>query len=112
MSFAHLLNKTLTVSGLTQSGTDGGGQPIHTEAEKGTVLGRIDHRVHPEEVNGPDLNPVISEYVAFTKIPSFAITERDSISDDTGVYEVLGVATMDGFSAAHHLEITLRKVTA
>lgn len=112
MSFDDLLNKTLTVNGLTETGTDGGGNPIYTEAAKGTVRGRIDQQVHPEEVNGPDLNPVISDYKAFTRIPGFEITERDSITDDTGVYEVLGVATKDAYSAAHHLELTLRKVTA
>ena len=113
MSFTDLLNKSLIVSGLTDTGTtDGGGNPIYTEDAKGTVPGRIDHRVHPEEVNGPDLNPVISDYIAFTEIPSFEITERDSLSDDTGVYEILGVAPKEGRSTAHHLELTLRKVTA
>jgi hypothetical protein len=111
MSFTRLLNKTLTVTGTTQTGTDGGGQPIYTTSTKGTMRGRIDPRVHAEEVNGPDLNPVISDFLAITEIPSFSVTERDILADDTGAYEVLGVATLDGRMAAHHLELTLRKVT-
>lgn len=111
--FRSRLNHTLTVAGLTQTGTDGGGQPIYTSADKGTILGRIDPRVRPEEVNGPDLQPVISDYLAITALPSgFSITERDTISDENGAYEVLGVATLEGRIDAHHLEITLRKVTA
>lgn len=112
MSFTRLLNKTLTVTGYTQTGTDGGGQPIFTEAEKGTVRGRVDHRVHAEQVNGPDLNPVISDYLAITALPDgFEITERDYVADEDGAYEVLGVASPDDAHSAHHLELTLRKVT-
>lgn len=111
MSFTTLLNKTIIVSGVTQTGTDGGGQPIYSTTAKGTVLGRIDPRVHAEEVNGPDLNPVISDFLAITEIPSFSIIERDTAVDDTGAYEVLGVATLDARAFAHHLELTLRKVT-
>jgi hypothetical protein len=110
--FLSSLNHTLTITGYTQSGTDDGGQPTFTSAQKGTVRGRIDPRVRPEEVNGPDLNPVISDYLAITALPSgFSITERDTLADEDGAYEVLGVATLEGRSAAHHLEISLRKVT-
>ena len=112
-AFTGLLNRTLTVSGLTQTGTDGGGQPIYTEAPKGTVKGRIDPKVRPDELDGPDLNPVISAYLAITAIPSFSITERDLITDDDGTeYEVVGLATLYGRVNPHHLEIDLRRVTA
>lgn len=109
-----LLNRTITVSGLTESGTDGGGNPIYTETEKGTVKGRIDPKVRPDEVNGPDLNPILSEYLAITAIPSgFTISERDILVDDASVeYEVVGLATLYGRASAHHLEIDLRRVTA
>ena len=111
--FLSVLNHTLTVSGLTQSSTDEGGQPVYTSSQKGTIRGRIDPRVRPEEVNGPDLQPVISDFLAITELPSgFSITERDTIADENGAYEVLGVATLEGRISAHHLELTLRKVTA
>lgn len=112
MTFLSLLNHTLAIYGLTQTGTDGGGQPIYTDTLKGSVMGRIDPRINAEQVNGPDLNPVISDYLAITALPSgFSISERDTLTDETGGYEVLGVGTLEGRSAAHHLEITLRKVT-
>lgn len=110
--FRALLNHTITVSGLTQTGTDEGGQPVYSEASKGTMLGRIDPQVKPTEVNGPDLQPVISDYLAIAEIPSFTVSERDTIADEAGAYEVLGVATLEGRSSPHHLEINLRKVTA
>jgi hypothetical protein len=109
--FLSRLNHTLTVSALTASSTDEGGQPVYTASQKGTVLGRIDPRVRPEEVNGPDLQPIISDYLAITAIPSFTITERDTIADENGAYAVLGVATLEGSSTAHHLEISLQKIT-
>lgn len=110
-AFLGLLNRTITVNGLTQTGTDGGGQPIFTESEKGTVKGRIDPKVKPDEVNGPDLNPVISEYLAITAMPSgFSITERDELVADSVTYEVLGVAELHGRAVAHHLEIDLRRI--
>lgn len=110
--FLSTLNHTLTVSGLTQTSTDEGGQPVYTSASKGTIRGRIDPRVRPEEVNGPDLQPIISDFLAITAMPSgFTVTERDTIADENGAYEVLGVATLEGRTAAHHLEISLRKVT-
>jgi hypothetical protein len=59
--FTSRLNRTLTVSGYTQTSVDGGGQPVFTEAEKGTVRGRIDPKVKPDEMDGPDVNPVISQ---------------------------------------------------
>lgn len=40
------------------------------------------------------------------------LTERDTLSDETGVYDVLSVARADGRARAHHLEAKLRKVTA
>jgi hypothetical protein len=110
--FLSRLNKTITVTGVTQSGEDGGGQPIYTEVSKGTVRGRIDPRVRPDEVNDANLNPVISEYKAITALPDgFEITESDTMTDATGAYEVLGVHTLDGRSASHHLEINLRRIT-
>lgn len=110
--FLSRLNHTLTVSGLTQTGTDDGGQPIFSDALKGTVRGRIDPRVTPTEVNGPDLNPIIADYLAITALPSgFTLTERDTLADENGAYEVLGVATLEGRTSAHHLEVHLRKIT-
>ena len=110
--FLSRLNKTISVTGQTQTGEDGGGQPTFTEASKGTVRGRIDPKVRTDEVNDANLNPVISEYKAITALPNgFEITEADTLTDDTGVYDVLGVATLDGRSAAHHMEIDLRRIT-
>ena len=113
-AFTGLLNRTITVSGLTDTGTtDGGGNPIYTEASKGTVKGRIDPKVRPDEVNGPDLNPVISEYLAITAMPvGFSIGERDTLTADGTTYEVLGIAELHGRAVAHHLEIDLRRVAA
>ena len=112
-AFLGLLNRTITVSGLTQTGTDGGGQPIYSSASKGTVKGRIDPKVQPDELNGPDNNPVISAYVAITAMPSgFTINERDTLTADGVTYEVLGLATLYGRASAHHLEIDLRRIAA
>jgi hypothetical protein len=109
MSFTTLLNKTLAVWRLTQTGTDPGGQPIYSDAQIGTLAGRIDPRVQPVEMNGPDLNPVIADYLAITELGD--VHERDYVVDENGAYDVLGVATLDGLSDAHHLEINLRKVS-
>src|SRR5688572_1887324 len=110
--FLSRLNKTITVTGLTQTGTDGGGQPIFTEASKGTVRGRIDPKVRPDEVNDANLNPTISEYRAITELPDgFAITTADKLTTDSLTYEVLGVAILDGRANAHHMEIDLRRIT-
>lgn len=118
-AFLGLLNRTITVKGLTDTGTtDGTGTPIYTTTTKGTVKGRIDPkgglgRDGTEVVNGPNLNPVISDFVAYTAMPvGFSVAERDTLTDTTGDYEVLGVATLDGRAVAHHLEITLRRVAA
>lgn len=111
-AFQGLLNRTLDVGGWTESGTDGGGQSTGSFSSKGTVRGRIDHKVRPDEVNGPELNPVISEYLAITALPvGFDITERDTITDGSEVYEVLGYARLDGRAAPHHLELDLRRIT-
>ncbi len=114
--FTALLNKTLVVTGRTLAGEDGYGQPIYTEATKGTVRGRVDPKAgrgrdSAEVVNGPDLNPVISDFTAITELPfGFEIEERDTLTDDTGAYEVLGVASLDARTAAHHHEINLRRI--
>jgi hypothetical protein len=114
--FLSRLNKTITVTGRTLAGEDGYGQPMYTEAVRGTVRGRIDPRGgggrdNAEVVNGPDLNPVISDFLAITELPSgFEIEELDTLTDDTGAYEALGVATLDGRSVSHHLEISLRRI--
>lgn len=111
-AFFGLLNRTITVTGFTATGEDGGGQPTGTWASKGTVQGRIDHKVRPDEVDSPDINPVVSEYLAITALPdSFEITERDQLTDGSDVYEVVGVARLDGRAIPHHLEIDLRKIT-
>lgn len=111
----RLANKTITVYGRTQTGEDGGGQPIFEDVLRGTVTGRIDPHGGRgrtgEVVNDPDLNPVISDFIAIVNMPSgFDIVERDTLTDATGAYEVLGVATLDGAINAHHLEINLRRV--
>ena len=116
-TFTALLNKTLVVTGYTQTGEDGGGQPIFDEVERGTIRGRIDPnggrgRDAGEVVNDANLNPVISDFTAITELPSgFDVLERDTIVDDTGAYEVLGVASLEGRLAAHHLEIKLRRIS-
>ena len=109
--FLSRLNKTITVLGVTKSGEDGGGQPTFTEASKGTVRGRIDPKVRPDELDGPDLNPVISQYKAITSLPSFAINTDDTLVVGSDRYEVVGVATLDGRHSSHHLEIDLRRIT-
>jgi hypothetical protein len=111
--FVGLLNRTIAVTGFVSSGEDGGGQPTGSYTSKGTIKGRIDHKVRADEVNGPDLNPVISEYLAITELPvGFEITERDLLTDSSDVYEVLGIARLDGRAVSHHLEMDLRKLTA
>ena len=109
--FLSRLNKTITVTGLTQTGNDAYGQPVFSEASKGTVRGRIQPKVRPDEVDGPDLNPTISQYLAIVELPSFTVTTQDKLTADGQVYEVLGVATLDGRSAAHHMELDLRRIT-
>lgn len=110
--FLSRLNKTITVTGLTQTGTDGGGQPIYSEASKGTVRGRIQPKVRPDEVNGPDLNPTISEYLAITELPAgFFVTTADKLTADGRTYEVLGEGELDGRTDAHHLELNLRRIS-
>lgn len=112
-TFSGLLNRTITVNGLTATGTDGGGQSIYTSASKGTVKGRIDPKVQPDELDGPELNPVVSKYLAITALPAgFTIGERDTLTSDSAVYEVLGVAELHGRASAHHLELDLRRITA
>lgn len=114
MSFGDNLDLSLVVTGLVDTGeTDGGGNPIYTTTTKGTVDGRIDPITRPTEVNGPDLNPVIAEYLAITALASgFSIVESDTLTGDDGVYEVLGVHTLHKRSGPHHHEINLRKITA
>lgn len=116
MTFSELLNAVITVQGRSQTGEDGGGQPIYADVLRGTVAGRISARGGrgrntEEVVNGPDLNPVISDFEGFTDIPvGFEILERDTVTDDTGAYEVLGVSTVHAFSEPHHLELSLRRI--
>jgi hypothetical protein len=115
-TFDRYLNDTLVVTGRTQTGEDGGGQPIWADVVRGTIRGRVDPnggrgRDAAEVVNGPDLNPVISDFTAITELPSgFDVIERDTLVDDSGAYEVLGVAELDARVAAHHLEIKLRRI--
>lgn len=112
-AFTGLLNRTIAVTGFTSSGDDGGGQPTGSYTSKGTVRGRIDPKVRPDELNGADLNPVISEYLAITALPTgFSITERDVLTADAIAYEVLGVAELHGRAVAHHLELDLRRIAA
>ncbi len=109
--FLSRLNRSLDVLGLTQSGVDGGGQPVFTEASKGTLRGRIDPKVKPDEMDDPDLNPVISRYRAITELPAFDVTEDDVIVDGDDRYEIVGTAVLDGRSVSHHLELDLRRIT-
>ena len=114
-AFLGLLNRTITVNGLSSSTTDGGGNPIYTSAVKGTVKGRIDpvNDLRPDERNGADVNPVINRFLIFTAMPSgFTINERDVLTSDGVTYDVLGVSSLDDRSVAHHLEIDVQKVTA
>ena len=111
-AFFGILNRTFTVIGLSSFFNDTATTQIYTSTTKGTVKGRLDPKVRPDEVNGPDLNPVISEYVAITAMPGFTINERDTLTVDGTEYEVLGVAELHGRAVAHHLEIDCRRVTA
>ena len=111
--FRARLNRSLTVKGKTKTGVDGGGQPVYSVATKGTMLGRIDPKVAEEVQNGADLDPQISTFLGITEIPTaFTVSERDTISDDEGTYEVLGVASLDGAFGPHHLELSLRRTAA
>ena len=110
-TFTGLLNRTIQVNGFTATGSDGGGQPTGTTASKGTVKGRIDPKVVPDEVNGPDLNVVISEYKAITAIPTFTISPADTMTADGLTYEVLGVAELHGRAVPHHFEFDLRRIS-
>jgi hypothetical protein len=67
--FLSRLNRTITVTGLTQTSVDGGGQPIFTEATD------------------------------------------DKLVDGSNTYDIVGVATLDGRSASHHMELDLRRIT-
>lgn len=109
-----LLNRTITVNRLTDAGTtDGGGNPTYTTGSVGTVKGRVDPKVVPDELNGADLNPVVSNYLAITAIPvGFVINERDTLTTGSITYEVLGIGVIDDRSVPHHLEIDLRRVAA
>jgi len=115
-TFTSMLNKTLVVVGRTQTGEDGGGQPIWDDVTRGTIRGRVDPNGGRgqnvgEVVNGPDLNPIISDFTAITELPAgFSVLERDTLTDDSGAYEVLGVAELDGRLSTHHLEIKLRRI--
>jgi len=109
--FLSRLNRTLDVIGLTQTGVDGGGQPTFSEASKGTMRGRIDPKVKPDEMDSPDLNPVISRYRAITELPAFDVTTDDVIVNGEERYEVVGTAILDGRSVSHHLELDLRRIT-
>ena len=113
-AFLGLLNRTITVNGLTDTGTtDGGGNPIYTTGAKGTVKGRIDPKVQPDELDGPDVNAIVSAYIGIVAIPSgFTIGERDELVSDGETYEVVGTATLYGRANPHHLELDLRRVTA
>lgn len=114
--FLSRLNRVVTVVGRTRTGEDAGGQDVWADVTRGTLRCRIDPqggrgRDAGEVVNGPDLNPVISDFLAVTELPSgFEVVERDTLTDDTGAYEVLGVATLDGRANAHHLQLTLRRI--
>jgi hypothetical protein len=109
--FLSRLNRSLDVLGLTQTGEDGGGQPIFAEASKGIIRGRIDPKIKPDEMDNLDSNPVISRYRAITELPSFEITETDKIVDGSTTYEVVGIGTLDGRSLSHHMEIDLRRIS-
>ena len=114
-TFTALLNKTLVVTGRTQTGEDGGGQPIWDDVEKGTVRGRVESlagtRDGAEVVNDANLNPIISDFRAFIEVPSgFDVVERDTVTDDTGAYEVLSVGPQDGRFTTHHLLLRLRRI--
>ncbi len=113
--FLALSNRVVTVNGLTDTGTtDGGGNPIYTTAAKGTVRGRIDKKDQPDELDGPDLNPIVSGFEAYLEIPNgFTITERDTLTDNDGTqYEIVQVGTFYDRSRPHHLQADLKKVTA
>lgn len=124
------LPRTVLVVRTTRTGETGGGQPTYDDVEIGTLRARIDplgvgRGAPTQEVNGPDLDPVIADFGAIAALelepdpgdlpgtPRQAanLTERDYLTDATGIYDILTVATADGRAAGHHYELKLRKVT-
>lgn len=124
------LPRTVLVVRNQRTGETGGGQPIYDDVEIGTLRARIDplgvgRGAPTQEVNGPELDPIIADFAAIAALelepdPSAQagtprqpanLTERDYLTDDTGIYDVLTVATADGRATGHHYELKLRKVT-
>ena len=127
------LPRTVVVVRRQRTGSTGGGQPIYDDVEIGTLRARIDAagigRGQPTtEVTGPDLQPIIADYHALAELEleqeppanpgdpppprePANLTERDYLSDPTGIYELLTVSTADDRAAGHHYELKLRKIT-
>ena len=127
------LPRTVVVVRQTRTGETGGGQPIYSDAEIGTLRARIDalgvgRGAPTQEVSGPDLNPIIADYHALAELEleqeepenpgdpppprePANLTERDYLTDTTGIYEILTAAIADDRMAGHHYELKLRKVT-
>jgi hypothetical protein len=120
------LPRRVVVVRQTQTGETGGGQPILEDAEIGTLRARIDplgvgRGAPTQEVTGQDLAPVIADFHAIADLelervaggPATAanLTERDYLTDATGIYDVLTVAVADDRDGPHHYELKLRKVT-
>lgn len=121
------LPRRVVVVRQTRTGETGGGQPIYTDAEIGVLRARIDplgvgRGAPTQEVTGQDLQPIIADFHALAELelePEQAggprepanLTERDYLTDATGIYDVLTVATADDRSGPHHYELKLRKVT-
>jgi hypothetical protein len=118
------LPRTVVVVRRQRTGSTGGGQPIWTDVEVGTLRARIDAagvgRGQPAtEVTGPDLQPIIADYHGIAELElqekprqPANLTERDYLTDPTGIYELLTVSTADDRAAGHHYELKLRKITA
>jgi hypothetical protein len=127
------LPRSVAVVRSTRTGETGGGQPIYSDEAIGTVRARIDAlgvgRGAPvQEVSGPNLEPVVADYHALTELEleqgepenpgdpppprqPANLTERDYLSDATGVYEILTVGLAEDRATGHHYELKLRKVT-
>lgn len=124
------LARTVLVVRNARTGETGGGQPIYSDVEIGTLRARIDalgvgRGAPTQEVNGPDLAPIIADFGAVAALELDAdpgdqagsprrpanLTERDYLTDATGIYDVLTVAIADGRATGHHYELKLRKVT-
>lgn len=97
------LGETLTRRTFTESSADEYGVKIKTWASAGTTRGRI-KVVKPNEVQKEFGYLVPGDAIALVKL-SFTIEEKDQISYNSIIYEVVGIA-----DKKTHKEIALKKM--